>query len=36
MCLTDYFTLFARVSNYVKWIKANKMIDKKLDEGMFI
>ena len=36
MCITDYFSLFARVSNYVKWIKTNKMIDKKLVKGMFL
>lgn len=36
MCLTDYFPLFARVSNYVEWIKTNKMIDKKLVKGLLI
>jgi len=25
MCLTEYYTVFARVSNYVSWIETNKM-----------
>jgi len=25
MCITEYFTVFARVSHYLKWIETNKM-----------